>query len=117
SRVADGGQLVDAAKRRLVVRGTELRADAPDSDCRALPFQALDQVLIEIVRGDDHRPWKAGFVEELAGLNGQPCEIAGVESNADQLLPALAQVPPDLDRIVHALDGVVGVDQEYAVVR
>ena len=91
ARLAHGAELVDAAERRLVAAGDELRADAPDVDARALLLEARDQVLVEVVARDDLRLGEAGRVEDLARLDAQVGEVAGVEADAERLVPARAQ--------------------------
>src|SRR2546423_9280409 len=63
--VAHGAELVNPAQRRLVERGGEFRADAPDVDLRVLVLQAGDDVLVEIVAGENLRVGKSTSVENL----------------------------------------------------
>ena len=115
-RVADGRQLVDAAQGRLVVGGDQAGADAPDADRGPLLLQAGDDVFVEIVGGHDHRLGKAGLVEHPPGLDAQPGQVAGVEPDADHLVPLPAHFLAHLDGVPHAVERVVGIDEEDAVV-
>src|SRR4029450_7938349 len=89
--VAVPAELVDAAERRLIKRGDELGADAPDVDASALILDVLDQMLVEIVGRDDLGVRKSGRVEHRARLGRQMCEVARVEANAGKLVASCAQ--------------------------
>ena len=60
--------------------------------------------------------WEAGLVEDLAGLDAQVRQVAGIEADAHQRMASLAEPAADLDRLAHALQRVVRIDQEHAVV-
>ena len=57
-----------------------------------------------------------GRVEDLARLDAEVGEVAGVEADPDRPVPALAQAQRDRRGAAHALERVVGVDEEHAVV-
>ena len=116
ARLAHRAELVDAAERRLVAARDEPRADAPGVDARALLLEARDQVLVEVVAGDDLRRAQAGLVEDLPRLDAEVGEVPGVEADADRLVPALAQAQGHLGGAPDALERVVGVHEEDAVV-
>ena len=59
---------------------------------------------------------ETGLVEHAPGFDAQPRQIAGVQPDADQFVPLAAQLLADLDGVTHAVQRVVGVDQEQAVV-
>src|SRR5690606_33067798 len=67
----DGRQFIDAAKRRLITAGHEPRADTPDRDDGALLLQAFDDVLVELVGGQNRRLRKPALVEDSPGLRAQ----------------------------------------------
>ncbi len=113
---AHRAELVDAAQRGLLAAGDQLGADAPGVDARALLEQAGDHGLVEIVRRDDARLGEAGVVEQAPRLDRQVGEVAGVEADAGEVVAVGAQRAAHLDRVAHAVEGVVGVDQEDAVV-
>ena len=112
ARIADGAELVDAAERGLIVRGDQARADAPDGDPRALLFRlamicssrSLLATIAALGKPASSSMRRASMLS--AG------EIAGVEPDAGQLVALRAQLVPDCDRVAHALDRVVGIDEE-----
>ena len=114
--VAQGRELVDPAQGRLVVGGDQPRADAPDADRGALVLEAGDELFVEVVGGHDGRLGKAGLVEHSPGLDAQPGQVAGVQPDADHLVPLPAHLLADFDRVPHASERVVGVHQEHAIV-
>src|SRR5262249_42656287 len=87
--VFPGPPLVDAAQGRPVVRCRQSSADAPDADGRALLFEVGDEVLIEVIAGEDTCLLEAGFIEHAAGFDAEISEIARIETNTRQLMPAL----------------------------
>ena len=116
ARVAHRAQLVDAAQGPGPVAGHEARAHAPHADGRALLLEALDGLLVEVVAGEDAAALEAGLVEHLAGLEAQVGQVARVQPDAQQVVAQLAQEAPGLDGVAHAVERVVGVDQQHAVV-
>jgi hypothetical protein len=70
----------------------------------------------EVVAREDAGLGKPRGVEHLAGFDREIREVAAVEPNSRELMPALAELFADLDRVLHALQRVVGVDEEDAVV-
>ena len=113
--VADRGQLVHAAQRRLVVARDELRPDAPAVDPGALGLEGFHRRGVEVVRGHDLGVLEPRRVEQLAGPHGQVREVARVEPDAGQLLAALAHPEAGRDRVRDAVLGVEGVDQQHGV--
>ena len=116
-RPADGRELIDAAQRGVVVGGNEASADAPDVDGRALEFKAFDDVLIQVVAGNDGGFGEPGIVEQLARLNAEEGEVAGIEADAGEFVAALPELAADLDGVADAVQGIVGVHEENAVAR
>ena len=112
-----GCELVHAAERCLIVSGHEPGAHAPQRDLRTAAFQVGDRVLVQIVRRDDVRVGEPGLIEDPAGGDAELGEVSGVEANAEHLMTPRPQTSPHLDRVPHAFERVVGVDQEHAVVR
>jgi hypothetical protein len=115
-RLAHRGQLVDGAERRLVVRGDELGPDAPDRDPRALQLERGDDRLVEIVGRHDPDLGQPRLVEQPPRLDAEVREVAGVQSHRGQAVPALAQRQTHRDRVAHAVERVVRVDEQGDVV-
>ncbi len=116
ARLADRRELVDPAEGGLVAAGHEPRPHAPQIDPRPLLLEARDEVLVEVVAREDAHGAKAALVEDPPRLDAEPGEVARVEADADRLVAPLAQAQGDLRRAAHAGQGVVGVDEEDAVV-
>src|SRR5450759_5553271 len=79
--VADGRELVDGSKSRLVEAGVELGSHAPDVDAGTLTSQRRNQVLVEIVGGYDSSLLEACFIEHPPSLDRQVREVSGVEAD------------------------------------
>src|SRR5581483_8915602 len=115
--LADGGELVNAAEGGLIVGSDEHGADAPDVDGRALLLEAGDEMFVEIVAADDHGLFATGRVENFPRLDAEIGEVAGIKADAAKLMAVTAEFPADLDRVADTLEGIVGVDEENAIVR
>lgn len=80
--VVDGRQFVHAAEGGAVLGGDQVGADAPGIDGRALHFQAVDQLLVQIVGGGDYRVGETGLVQHLFRFFGQVGQIAAVQADS-----------------------------------
>lgn len=74
-------------------------------------------MFVEVVARDDHRVTESRVIEKPAGLDAQVSQIARIQAHADHLVAAPAQPQADLNGFANALDRVVCVDEEHAVVR
>src|SRR5699024_9235450 len=61
--VSDSSQLVDAAEGRAVLGGNQVCPDAPGVDGGSLHFQAVNEILVQIIGGGDNRIGKACCVQ------------------------------------------------------
>ena len=113
----DGGQLVDAAQRRLPVGRHEPRADAPRIDLRMLQPERFDRLLVEVVRGGDARLGKAAGIQQVARFAGQVGEVARIEPDTREIVPVGAQPGARFHGVSNAAQRVIGVDEEDRLVR
>src|SRR5438270_7464807 len=74
-------------------------------------------MLVELIARGDRRLRKSAGIEQLARFVREVSEIAGVESNSNQVVTTRTQALTDLDRIPNALQRVVRVHQQQTVVR
>ena len=104
SSVGDGRQLVHAAEGGAVLGGDQVGADAPGIDGRALHFQAVDQLLVQVVGGGDHRVGETGLVQQLFRFFGQVGQVAAVQADSveGQGNSGLAHLLEYLDGVGHA---------------
>ena len=115
--VLHGAELVDAGEGRLVPAGDEVRAHAPGIHGTASRDELLDDVLIELVRHHDEGILEPGRVEDLAHLAREIVYIARVEAHAEAA-PLGHELLSRDDRVLDArVEAVVGVDEEYRLVR
>ena len=96
ARIADGGEFVHATQCRVVECSDQPGTHAPRRDRRTLLLETFDQSLVQVIRGENHRLVEAGFVENSAHLAAQVGEVAGIETDSQQLMP-LAQPFARLD--------------------
>ena len=116
-RSARGRQLVHAAKRRLVERARKLCAHAPAGRRRAFVQNGLDGVFVQVVGQHDAAIGKSRRVEHAPRHLRQPRQVARVDADAGQTLPALAHFKAHGNGVFDALLHVVRVHQQHAVVR
>ncbi len=114
---AECGEFINAAQGGLIGGGDEVGAHAPYVDFRPLVAEAFDEVLVEIVPGDDGDIGEAGGIEAGAGLLAEPGEVAGIKAYAAELVAALAEAAGGGDGAIHAGEGIVGVDEQGGIVR
>ncbi len=118
--IPDGRQLVHAAEGGIVLGGDQVGAHAPGGDGCALDLQAVDQVLVQVVGGGDHRVREACRVQHLSRLLGEIGQVAAVQADAvegqgDARLPHFREDP---DGVGHpGFQGIVGIHQQDAGVR
>ena len=114
--VAQRGEFIDTAQRRLARGRDQVRSHAPDVDRRPLRLQVGNRLLVQVVAADDHGVGETGRVENAAGFDAQAGDVARIEPDADQVVAALAQPRADLHGFAHPFQAVVGIDQKHAVV-
>ena len=110
-------QLIHAAKRRLVIRGCKLRANAPAHNVRALLANRFDRILIQIVREHDAAIGKPRLIQHAPGHLREPRQVARVDADARQALAPGAHLKAHRDGVADALLHVVGVHEQHAVAR
>ena len=80
-------------------------------------FELGDDVFVQIARADDLRVCETCVIKHVPRFNAQRDSITGIQPHTDHFVSVLAQLSGDINRVTHAVDGVVGVHQENAVVR
>ena len=114
----DRRQLVHAAQTGHRLTGDQLGANAPAVDPGALAVQGDDRVLVQIARRADGGLGEAGLVQHPAGLLREVCKVARIQTDTGRLMALFAQLAEHLNGVRHAaLEGIVGIDQQQAVVR
>ena len=84
---------------------------------RDLRYDLPDDQFIEVTGEHDAGVGEAGVVEHARSANAQVGKVAGVQANADGLVPFASQFLEDADGVRHAaLERVDGVDEQQAVV-
>src|SRR5690606_33713152 len=92
----------DAVQVRLL---PDLRGDLPDVQ------------LVKLVGEHDGRVREARLVEHLGRLDAQVCEVAGVEADANGLVPLSPQFLENCDRVRDAaFQRVDGIHEQQRVV-
>ena len=78
--------------------------------------QPGDAVFVQVAAGDDARLGQSGLVEHLPRGFGQLGQVAGIQPHAQEPMPGRFQLLSHLDRMLHALQRVVGIHQQDGVV-
>ncbi|HEV2777059.1 MAG TPA: hypothetical protein VGV90_15825 [Solirubrobacteraceae bacterium] len=99
-------ELVDGAER---LAGAQLRADAEHARGHTRRDESRDPLGVEVAGQDDLGVGQPGGVKQVPRRPGQRAVVARVDP--DRLQPSARQ-PLRLDRPPHALQRVVGVDQQ-----
>ena len=76
--IQDSGQLVHSAEGRAVLGGDQVGSHAPGVDGSSLNFQAVDQILVQIVGRGNDGVCKSGRIQHGLGLFRQISQIAAV---------------------------------------
>src|SRR5437899_9190246 len=87
---ANGGEFINPAECRLVIGGHELSPDAPKRNGSALPLEALNDMLIEIIAAQNRSFVKTRLIEQLASLYAQEGQVARVQPYAGEVVTLLA---------------------------
>src|SRR6266516_1394607 len=82
-----------------------------------MPFHVRYRVFVQITRADDLRCCEAGFIKHSPRLDAQCNAISRIQPHSDHFVSVFAQPAGYIDRVAHALEGIIGVHQEDAVVR
>src|SRR5207247_11099160 len=101
----------------MIVSSDQSRSHAPHIDRRALYFQTLDNVLVQVIAADDRRFRKPRLVENLAGFNAEESKVAGIQTDTRQFMSLLAKFFAHRYRVPHAFERIVSIHQENAVIR
>ena len=114
--LAYGAELVDRTEGGLVVGGDEFGTDAPDLHFGILLLERGDDVLVEVIAGDDAGLLKACLIEELPRLQAKVGEVTAVDAHACQLAATGFEDFAYFYGMLYALDGVIGIDEQHAVI-
>src|SRR5439155_11469725 len=95
----------------------ELPSPYPDVHFRSTLFQLCTSEFIQIARTDNFRFRKSGFIKHSPRFNAQSNAVAEVEAHPDDFVSVLAQLPRHVDRVAHAIERIISVNQKHAVVR
>jgi len=101
----------------MVVLASAGSPHPPDGDGRLLVVQRLDDVLVQLVGGEDGGVAQPRLVEHPPRLLGEPGEVAGVEPDPRQPVAVAGQLLPHRDGVAHPFQRVVGVHEEHRVGR
>ena len=73
-------------------------------------------MLIEVVARHDLRFRKSALIENSSGLDAQEGKIAGIQPNPYHLVTLFAQSFANSNRRLDSVYGVIGINEEYAIV-
>src|SRR5271166_1840155 len=107
-------QLVGEVKRWSIATHDHLGTNAENIDRRAFSDQIVNFVFVKIPACEDRRVLKTVAIKDGPRLDTQVGEIAAVEPYTLQLKALPTHLIRDCDGILHAADGVVGIDQKCA---